>query len=121
MISNDKIDYTKLGNFRFRKIGDSILLTNDSGDWMFTSEKIFDNFLAGKLKKDSKECDEFKEKGFIKPDKKTMTRLAGKYLSINHSNNQGPALFIFVITLRCNHKCLYCQVTPESPDKKGFD
>jgi len=121
MISKDRIDCAKLGNFRFRKLGGSILLTNDSGDWMFVEENIFDKFLAGKIKKESKEYEEFREKGFIKPDKEIMTRLAGKYLSINHSIAQGPTLFIFVITLRCNHRCLYCQVTPESPEKKGFD
>jgi His-Xaa-Ser system radical SAM maturase HxsB len=121
MISKDKIDYAKLGNFRFRKIGESILLTNDSGDWMFASEKIFGKFLAGKIKKESEEYKEFQEKGFIKPNKEIITKLAGKYLSLNSSVAQGTSLFIFVVTLRCNHRCLYCQVTPESPEKKGFD
>lgn len=31
------------------------------------------------------------------------------------------ALHIFVITLRCDHSCQYCQVSRVSPDKKAFD
>lgn len=121
MISKDKIDYARLGNFRFKMLGGQVLLTNDSGEWIFVTKKNFDYFLAGKIKKGHKEYEKLQEKGFIKPDKKTIAKLAGKYLSINYSNNQGPTLFIFVITLRCNHRCLYCQVTPEPPEKKGFD
>jgi len=96
-------------------------MTNDSGDWMFLKEKKFANFLSGEIKKDGKEYQALKQKGFIKPNNKTITELAGRYLNLNNSLTQGPTLFIFVITLRCNHRCLYCQVTPESPDKKGFD
>lgn len=33
----------------------------------------------------------------------------------------GPALHIFVVTLRCDHSCHYCQVSRASLDARGFD
>lgn len=34
---------------------------------------------------------------------------------------EGPALHIFVVTLRCDHACGYCQVSRVSQDASGFD
>lgn len=33
----------------------------------------------------------------------------------------GPALHIFVVTLRCDHSCHYCQVSRANADAVGFD
>lgn len=33
----------------------------------------------------------------------------------------GPALHIFVVTLRCDHSCQYCQVSRASLDAPGYD
>lgn len=121
MIPTEKINYSNLGNFRFRKIGKDNLITNESGEWMFLSNKQFDTFLSNKLSSKSPEYANLLGKGFLKANKKRIGNLAGKYLHMNSSVLQGPSLFIFVLTLRCNHRCLYCQITPESPEKKGFD
>lgn len=34
---------------------------------------------------------------------------------------EGPSLHIFVVTLRCDHSCQYCQVSRASVDASGFD
>lgn len=34
---------------------------------------------------------------------------------------EGPSLHIFVVTLRCDHSCQYCQVSRASIDASGFD
>lgn len=34
---------------------------------------------------------------------------------------EGPALHIFVVTLRCDHACQYCQVSRAALNAKGFD
>jgi His-Xaa-Ser system radical SAM maturase HxsB len=34
---------------------------------------------------------------------------------------EGPALHIFVVTLRCDHSCQYCQVSRAKLDASGFD
>jgi len=34
---------------------------------------------------------------------------------------EGPGLHIFVVTLRCDHACGYCQVSRAAVDAAGFD
>jgi hypothetical protein len=34
---------------------------------------------------------------------------------------EGPSLHIFVVSLRCDHSCAYCQVSRASENASGFD
>ena len=47
MILSDlkKIKYNKLGFFRFKKLKDKYLLTNDVGDFLFLKDKEFKDFI----------------------------------------------------------------------------
>jgi His-Xaa-Ser system radical SAM maturase HxsB len=33
----------------------------------------------------------------------------------------GPSLYLFVVSLRCDHSCHYCQVSRQSPDRSRYD
>ena len=116
-----KVNYAKLGNFRFKKLGGENLLTNDGGNWLFLSQNDFGRFLTGGIAKSEPLHQELEQKLFFHPDKKKITKLASQYLGLNYSLAQGTSLFIVVLTLRCNHRCLYCQATPASPLSRGFD
>lgn len=121
MIAPEKIAYTNLGNFRFAKLGGKYLLTNDMGSWLFLTQSEFAQFLTGKVKKNPDLCQRLEVGGFLKTKQAEIAAYAAKYLKLNASLAQGPSLFIFVLTLQCNHRCLYCQVTPERVGAKGFD
>lgn len=121
MISVAKINYSNLANFRFTKIAGKYLLTTDTGRWIFLEIEEFEKFLEGKLKKNTPIYEKLSKGGFIKAKKTEIAEYASKYLKLNASLAQGPSLFIFVLTLQCNHRCLYCQVTPEKEGAKGFD
>lgn len=116
-----KNNASKSGNFRFKELGKNYLITSDSGDWTWLTPKEFKRFSTGKIKKGEMIHKELATKGFLDVDKKKIVDLASKYLRLNRSVSQGPSLFIIVLTLRCNHRCLYCQAIPESPKSKGFD
>ncbi len=116
-----KIVFPKVGNFRFRKVKNDILMTNDGGNWTMLDQKDFALFVAGKMDKSNPLQAELVAKGFLNLDKKEVTKLAGQYLALNRSLFEGPSLFIIVLTVRCNHRCLYCQVIPEKTNQKGFD
>lgn len=47
--------------------------------------------------------------------------LAAQQRTRKHFAEEDPALHIFVLTLRCDHRCLYCQVTPRHISACGFD
>ncbi|MBU4216570.1 His-Xaa-Ser system radical SAM maturase HxsB [Candidatus Parcubacteria bacterium] len=110
-----------LAFFRFRNIGKDVLLTSASGGWMILGQSDFDDFVGGKdiAKKEVK--NELVVKGFYKTDDKKILDLAGEYLRMNQSAMSGPSLFILVLTARCNHRCLYCQATPESHQSNGYN
>jgi len=108
------------GFFRFKKLKNKYLLTNDVGDFVFLPEKEFKNFTEGKAGEEKK-FQELDGKNFFRTDAPSQ-RLIGKYRSRNFFlNERGPSLHIIVVTLRCNHQCLYCQTSSRGPEEKGFD
>lgn len=50
-----------------------------------------------------------------------MRMLASKYRTRKPFLKGGPALHMFVVTLRCDHSCRYCQVSRRSGDEARFD
>lgn len=115
--------YPKTGNFRFRKLGKSYLVTNQSGSWVFLSLENFRLLLEGQSSKikSKKISAELREKGFIYLDKGKIAKMAGEYLRLNNSFLKGPSLFIVVLTLRCNHRCVYCHASSAGPREEGYD
>lgn len=110
-----------LGNFRFRKLLKKYLLTSDSGTWVFLSSLDFKKFVNGEILRGGKQYCSLNDKGFLDVGQKELVHQTARYFDLNSSLSYGPSLFIFVLTLRCNHRCLYCQATPEGPHAKGVD
>ncbi len=124
MISPVKISkakYANLVNFRFAKINDKYLLTNDLGGWILLSKNDFEKLTEDVMRKTDDLYLRLNAAGFIVQQKSAVAEYASKYLKLNKSLISGPSLFIFVVTLQCNHRCLYCQVTPERKGAEGFD
>jgi uncharacterized protein len=116
------------GHFRFRRVGDRVLLTDDAGDHLFLATVDFNRFLTGELPLDSPRRAELREKHFIDSDHahdEIAVRLARRkaFCSV------GPYLHVLVTTLRCNQACIYCHasrtgmasdahdMSPETADK----
>lgn len=93
-------------NIRWRKIKNKILLTNDFGHYVMISQNEFNDLMKGNAKKSLKE--NLISKGFIK-NMLDFDDLFSKWKNSNSYLFWGPALHILVTTLRCNHKCIYCQ------------
>ena len=119
-LSRVKIDKSKLGFFRYKKLGKKYLLTNIVGRFAFLKPDEFKDFLEGKLDKHSVLYKDLLEKGFIKGGI-NEDKLSEEYHQRKNFLYHGPSLHIIVVTLRCNFKCIYCQASSTSLDKKGFD
>jgi His-Xaa-Ser system radical SAM maturase HxsB len=95
--------------FTFRRMADgSVLLSNDAGFTAAVSKADFARFSAGRLGSGEKLYGELAAKGFVRE----MTDFEGYAAACSKKNaflGSGPGLHILVMTLRCNHKCLYCQ------------
>ncbi|MBU2579528.1 His-Xaa-Ser system radical SAM maturase HxsB [Patescibacteria group bacterium] len=121
MIDCKKVNYSKLGFFRFKKTNKDYLLTNDIGDYIFLSPMDFDQYLQGKLEKKSSKYLELKRKNFI-GDEFNLEQHVEKYRRKNQFLfSAGPSLHIVVVTLRCDHKCVYCQASSCFVDDKNKD
>jgi len=112
-IAIKNIDVQKVGFFRFKKLDSEYLLTNDVGDYCFLKPAYFNALISGKLeqieKSSQQKYQELVDKDFVNSNRLDLDKLANKYRIRNVFLNEGPVLHIIVVTLRCNHKCVYCQ------------
>tara|TARA_R110001583_G_scaffold157341_1_gene309254 strand:+ start:1691 stop:3208 length:1518 start_codon:yes stop_codon:yes gene_type:complete len=102
---------------------DQILLTSCVGDHQIVSSEEYRQLVALQLDQNTHlfktlrsrhlVCDSDTGPLFEAIEAQNRTRK-------NHVT-EGPALHIFVLTLRCDHRCLYCQVTPQKLSACGFD
>lgn len=115
------IDKQKVGFFRFKQLNGQYLLTNDIGDYCFLDSSAFLAFLTGKIGQTCPDkYSELQGKGFIR-DNMDFDGLAQRYAKKNAFLGQGPSLHIVVATLRCDHKCIYCQAGSQPLTAKGLD
>lgn len=115
------INKQKVGFFRFKELNGQYLITNDIGDWCFLSSQEFESFLSGKIEQAAPaKYQELQSKGFIR-DQLDFDNLSQRYAKKNAFLGQGPSLHIIVVTLRCDHKCIYCQAGSKGLSAKGLD
>jgi His-Xaa-Ser system radical SAM maturase HxsB len=101
------------GHFRFRKVGDLIVITNDTGDYELLTEVEFGDLLHGTLAPTSPTRATLRDKGFLEGGRgaeETAARLAQRkeFLTV------GPYLHVLIVSLRCNQACVYCHASRRS-------
>ncbi|MEI7606119.1 MAG: His-Xaa-Ser system radical SAM maturase HxsB [Rhodospirillaceae bacterium] len=101
--------------FRFARIPgvDRVLLTSEAGEFEFLDEDDFRALIAGSLDREGHRYADLQAKQFLaEGDPSTpVGLLAAKLRTRKSFLRGGPALHVFVVTLRCDHSCLYCQVS----------
>jgi His-Xaa-Ser system radical SAM maturase HxsB len=111
--------------FNFRNLGEKYILINDTGEYVLCSLFQLRRLIAKELtyEADNAYILELLNKQFIylKSDTFAVERKSIKYRTKKRFLFSGPILHIFVVTTRCQHKCLYCQITPQSETAKDFD
>ena len=103
-----RLDPRKTGFFRFRRLQDDYLITNDFGRHAILTASEFKSFVEGALDQASPLYGRLSRDGFIR-DRMDFDALTSVWRTRNRFLWQGPGLHIVVVTLRCNHRCLYCQ------------
>ncbi|PKM96689.1 MAG: His-Xaa-Ser system radical SAM maturase HxsB [Elusimicrobia bacterium HGW-Elusimicrobia-3] len=110
-----------LPHFNFRRLsGGAVLLTNDSGTHASLSGAQFRQFRDGRVAAGSALYKELSAKGFVR-DMMDMDGYAAACAKKNSFLGAGPGLHILVLTLRCNHKCVYCQSSAVGQASRGTD
>jgi uncharacterized protein len=110
--------------FRFMRWPDGdVLLTNDAGEFHFLESGVFTAFCERRLPRSNGSYCDLKAKHFLNDSASTLPLelLATKYRTKKSFLDGFVKLHLFVVTLRCDHSCPYCQVSRVTQDSARFD
>ena len=114
----------KLLPFRFTKLeGDEYVLSNQVGEFLIAPRSDLEAFAKHKLPGGHPLYDDLKSKHFLIDDDSDVAidLLSLKLRTKLQRLSDFTGLHIFVVSLRCEHSCPYCQVSRQSDDKVAFD
>lgn len=110
--------------FRFGRLdSERYIASNDVGEYVLMTRAELDAFVHRRLECESSLYKELKSKHFFFDDdsRVAIDLLALKYRSRAEVTANLTGLHIFVVTLRCDHSCHYCQVSRQNEDRTSFD
>ena len=109
--------------FQFMRLEGQVLLVNQGGDYLIVSGRDFERLVDWRLDQNEQIFLDLKAKHFLAEDKCRLPikLLATKYRTKKSFLRNFTSLHIFVVTLRCNQKCKYCQVASARTDAAQFD
>ena len=117
-------DEWELLPFRFERFdAERVLVTNMVGEHLFLTGSEFDDFMGRRLPTDSPLVRRLRAKHVIRQpnEQLPLELLAVKTRTRFRRLPMFTGLHIFVVSLRCEHSCPYCQVSRQSQDKVRFD
>ena len=105
-----KRDTTSQAFFRYRPVGDKVVVTNQSGSFLVLSQPEFRAFAEGAVERESALWTRLRDGDFLRQEvnvARASEQLRRRKGFIHH----GPNLHIVVVTLRCNETCVYCHAS----------
>lgn len=103
--------------------GRRVLVSNDFGDYAVLDAEVFGRLEAGLMSPSDPKYPDLEGHGLV--DNRGPEAWTDVERAANATRKsfllEGPSLHIFVVTLRCDHSCQYCQVSRVAVDAAGFD
>ncbi len=99
------------------------IATSFAGEYIVLSAEQLRMMVHHQLERSDPIYEELKSRHFILDEDSNVALdlLACKFRTKHSLLSQLTSLFMFVVTLRCEHSCPYCQVSRQSQDRKAFD
>ena len=109
--------------FRFMRFGSDVLIVNEVGEYIFISGRDFERLRNYQLDPEEDLFLTLKSKHIVADTDLALPvyLLATKYRTKKSFLMDFTALHIFIVTLRCNQKCRYCQADSEDESRLEFD
>jgi His-Xaa-Ser system radical SAM maturase HxsB len=110
--------------FRFLRLDEQReVLVNEVGEFLIGPIGTAQALVRRELSRGSDLYSTLKSKQFLTDDSSTalLELLATKYRTKSSFIDGFTKLHIFVVTLRCDHSCHYCQVSRQTADKSSYD
>jgi His-Xaa-Ser system radical SAM maturase HxsB len=100
-----------------------VLITHDAGDFAILEASEVEALRSGALQPDHPSFDDLYSRGFILQEAdEGLRRLEAAVMRTRKAFLlDGPSLHMFVVTLRCDHSCQYCQVSRAAVGAAGYD
>ncbi|HZS46076.1 MAG TPA: His-Xaa-Ser system radical SAM maturase HxsB [Blastocatellia bacterium] len=117
-------DGYRLLPFRFTRLdGDDYVLTNQAGEFIVLDRITIEKFVRHDLPAQSPVYGDLKSKHFLLDADSgvAIDLLALKVRTKLRRLANFTGLHLFVVSLRCEHSCPYCQVSRQSDDKIAYD
>lgn len=115
------LERSSVAGLSFRALKGGVLLTNDAGFHADLSLKEFRRFLGGRLSEGEPLWRRLQTLGFVPGEHLPLSGLVAQFRQKNAFLWGAPALQIVVVTLRCNHKCLYCHASVVPEERSDLD
>lgn len=109
--------------FRFIALDDKVVVTNEGGEHELLDKTTFSAFVERRLEPGSTTYEDLRAKHFLADsDSEIPIRLLSTKVRTKRAFLAGfTNLHIFVVTLRCDHSCHYCQVSRVSVNRSRYD
>ncbi|MFZ3374107.1 MAG: His-Xaa-Ser system radical SAM maturase HxsB [Chthoniobacterales bacterium] len=110
--------------FRFIRLDDSrYVAVNEVGEWVVAPRDELELLVRKRLPRHTARYDVYKASHFFedKDSDVAVDLLTLKVRSKQDRFARFTSLHMFVVTLRCNHSCQYCQVSRQSEDRLAYD
>jgi uncharacterized protein len=102
--------------FRFTRLNGKELLVNEAGEFLFAPSGTVQSLAEERLETNTELYQDLKAKHFVYDNSTSplLDVLATKVRTKFDHICGGTKLHIFVVTLRCEHSCEYCQVSRQT-------
>lgn len=110
--------------FRFARFNsEEYLLTNEVGEFAFIANDVFDDLVNFRINPKSEQFLDLQSKQIATTDNTddVVKMLAVKYRTKKSPLKDFTCLHMVVPTLRCNSRCIYCQVAAHNMNAEGYD
>ena len=109
--------------FRFTRLNGKELLVNEAGEFLFVPAGTVQRLTNEQLDTNTELYRDLKAKHFVYDESSSplLDILATKVRTKFDHMCGGTKLHIFVVTLRCEHSCEYCQVSRQTETRGEFD
>ena len=112
---------TRLNYFNFKKFENEVLITNDAGKYLFLSPADFTSLMTNSLDQGTELLALLKGNMFVYDEHEEVfcEKAEEAVRCAKDCLFRATSLFIFVVTNRCNSRCVYCQAQGSSSCIKG--
>jgi uncharacterized protein len=107
--------------FRFREVGDRVVITNFEGNHAILTAQEFRQFAEGTVDPGSALWQQLDAKNFFRETYDVNAAVERMRARKHFLHGGGPILHLLIVTLRCNETCIYCHASRANMDQVQTD